>query len=614
MQKQYSSVNWVLIIFKTGSISFCVKAVYTTTIAFLFSFPLFSQYYLTGEVRDEKGKPLQNVKIKLFSKGEYPYYSGASGSFGIPTPLAVDTIYLSTEGYEPVKSAIKSSQFTVFNLKMTPAKSNSTRVTLSSKTRDLTFAPAAVFQPQDESYSATIENDFLSAAKYPETGYAVNVDRASYSNIRRFLNNDIRPPASAVRLEEMLNYFNFKPGTNSPPAETFGIQSQLTDCPWNSENQLLFIHLQARKINLEKSPPSNLVFLIDVSGSMDKADRLPLLISAFRLLVENLRPVDFVSIVTYGNSVDIMLQPTGGSKKQKIIDAIEGLVAGGSTPGEAGIKEAYMLAKKAFIVGGNNRVILATDGDFNVGETKEKELEELVNRERKSGIYLTCLGVGKGNYKDSKLEALAKKGNGNFAYLDNEREAEKVFVEEFAQTLYSVANNVFFNVRFNPSFVKSYRLIGFDNKEDAVADTSRQLEGGEVGSGHSLLSVFEITPLNKPRNPDNSLALNSIADLQLSYRLPGNMKNLYQNFKVENNYLSLNNADSNYRFATAVIMFGSILKKSAHSKNMTWEKVKETIAGSANPDNLLHTEFLAMVKKAELLITPRKRFFPFKLF
>ena len=269
----------------------------------------------------------------------------------------------------------------------------------------------------------------------------------------------------------------------------------ISSCPWNSAHELLFLNICAKKAKLDDIPPANLVFLIDVSGSMDLPNRLPLLKSAFSLMVNNLRATDTVSIIVYGGVNGVWLTPTSGAEKKKILESIAQLEAGGSTPGEGGIRAAYQMAKSTFIKGGTNRVILATDGDFNVGQQSEEELNQLINGYRHSEIYLTCLGVGMGNYKDSKLEVLANQGKGNFAYLDNEKEAEKVLMQEFSQTIYAVAKEAYIDIRFDTSVVKNYRLIGFDNKASALEDTLNVLQGGEIGSGHSLMALMEIDPV-----------------------------------------------------------------------------------------------------------------------
>jgi Ca-activated chloride channel family protein len=570
--------------------------------------PLFSQYYLRGEVRNEQNEPVQGAKILLFSKANFPFYSGSTGAFGIPTSLKTDTITFMAEGYEVSKLAVETSKYQVFTLKSSTTKVTSTPLRLSSFTKDLLSDKPHYPSVLGESYSSTVENEFVEAKQFPRTGYAINVDRACYSNIRRFLNIRAKPPVDAVRLEEMLNYFNFSTKPDGLLQETFSINSSLTSCPWNIENQLLFISLQAKKINLDKTPPTNLVFLVDVSGSMDMPNRLPLLQSAFKLLVENLRSKDTVSIVTYGGSVTIVLQPTGGANKQKIIEGIESLKPSGATPGEAAIRVAYKLAKTAFIRGGNNRVILATDGDFNIGQTSEKELEDLISQQRKTGIFLTCLGVGMGNYKDSKLEALAKKGNGNFAYIDNEMEAQKVLVEEFAQTVYTVASDVYLTVDFNPDLVKDYRLIGFDNRQSAMEDSSSELEGGEVGSGHRLLSIFEISPTELNKQICNKLAEpKNITQLSLSYKLPQRSEVLHQQFGAPHNYKALAEADSCLRFASSVIMFGSMIKQSKYSKDISWDDIHNLALSATQPHNVLQAEFLELVQKAKKIYGNKKK-------
>ena len=560
---------------------------------------------MRGEVRDEQGHALPGVKITLSSKGTFPYYTGSAGAFGIPTSLKVDTITFLIEGYETLTTAVNTNQYRIFTLKMSSFKLNSAPLRLASLTKNLASEKTHPAFEAGESYSSTIENQFINTSNYTETGFAIHVDRASYSNVRRLLNNKSKPPVDAVRIEEMLNYFNFRSKHIDDQKETFTLNSHITSCPWNKESQLLFINLQAKKINLDRTPPANLVFLIDVSGSMDMKNKLPLLQSAFKLLVENLRDIDTVSIVTYGTNVTVVLQPTSGKDKQNIIEAIEGLTPAGSTPGASAIYIAYKLARNSFIKNGNNRIILATDGDFNVGQNTEKELEELIAQQGKSGIYLTCLGVGMGNYKDSNLETLAKKGNGNFAYLDCEKEAEKVLVEEFAQTLYAVANNVYLTVKFDPELIKSYRLIGFDNKEKVIADSSSQLEGGEVGSGHSLLSVFEIVPAASDTAFTNTGQ--TVANLQLSYKIAGEEDPLTEEFNVLNNYEPLYKSDSCLRFATSVVMFGTLLKQSKFTKDVSWEEVQQLALASADKKNLLQMEFVQLVEKARKLYPARNR-------
>ncbi|RYF85629.1 MAG: DUF3520 domain-containing protein, partial [Chitinophagaceae bacterium] len=321
----------------------------------------------------------------------------------------------------------------------------------------------------------------------------------------------------------------------------------VSSCPWNSNNRLLYIDLSAKKINLDKLPPSNLVFLIDVSGSMDMTNRLPLLKSAFKLLVNNLRAKDSVAIVVYGGTTGIMLNSTSGAEKDKIITAIDEITPGGSTPGASGVLLAYGLAKRHFIVGGNNRVILATDGDFNVGLKTEGELDELISRNKESGIYLTCLGVGMGNYKDSKIQTLARKGDGNFSYLDNFNEAQKVLMKEFTQTLYSVADDAYLNIEFNPKYVKEYRLLGFDNKVGALYDTTALVEGGEIGSGYSMTGIFEISP----EVADSNATAQNLASIKLNYKNPGDTVKHVFAYESMYNFKEFNEIDKDQQFLTA---------------------------------------------------------------
>jgi len=400
----------------------------------------------------------------------------------------------------------------------------------------------------------------------------------------------------------MLNYFNF--GYEPPPKDSvFHLNSMVSDCPWNAEHQLLYLQVSARKVDLEKVPPSNLVFLIDVSGSMDMPNRLPLLKSAFKLLVNNLRDKDTVSIVVYGSTVGIMLPPTSGKEKEKITKVIEDLSPGGSTPGESGIRTAYRVAKAQFIKGGNNRVILATDGDFNVGQATEDELENLITQHQQSGIYLTCLGVGMGNYKDSKLEVLARKGNGNFAYLDDEKEAEKVLVKEFTQTLYTVADDAYLEVQFNPQLVKDYRLIGFDNKLKALADSVSELEGGEIGSGHSLMTILEFAPTSQA---DNTFSTR-LATVNIRYRLPDDTLLLNARYTCNYQPVEFKDLPACHRFATAVVMFGGLLKNSKYFKNVSWNDALILANQSYNTKDAVQKEMIDLIEKARRIYGKEKK-------
>lgn len=565
------------------------------------------QFYIRGEVKDEKGNTLQNVKIIEVSTG-FVYRTGVYGSFGIVTNLQVDTLSFSLDGFEKQVVVVTAGKYAEVILKLLSGTTTSMHnERLASFTKNLQRDEQKKWFTGDETYASIIENHFINAERFPVTGMSLNIDKASYSNIRRFIHYNSIVPPDAVRIEEMLNYFNC--GNIQPPVtDVFKVHTGLTDCPWNSGNELFFINVAARKLNFDSLPPSNLVFLIDISGSMDMPNRLPLLKSAFRMLVNNLRDKDTVSIVVYGGVVGVMLQPTGGAEKEKIQKAIDELTPGGSTPGESGIRMAYGLARNHFIKGGNNRVILATDGDFNVGLKTEEELDDLITRQRESGVYLTCLGVGMGNYKDSKIQTLSRKGNGNFAYLDSYQEAEKILLTEFTQTLYAVADNVYMNVEFNPDYVKEYRLIGFDNKVSALKDSLTGIEGGEIGSGHSMIAVFEIEPTEKNKTAIKSkLYGGNFANMNIEYKTPGDPLPKSMDFTGEFDYKLFNKADSCYRFSAAVIMFGSLLRKSPFIKNINWNDILNLATQSADTNDLSQQEFVTLVQQAKDLYSKQKK-------
>ncbi|HTE26268.1 YfbK domain-containing protein [Flavitalea sp.] len=570
----------------------------------LASIPLSAQNYLRGEIRDEKGATLSNARILVRSTG-YVYFSGSSGSFGIILPKATDSITISLTGYQPMSIKAESSKYQIYVLKSLYIALSNPVNHLSSLTKNLAPSDRGNWTLKGETYTMLVENEPVSARKYPETGFAIHSNKASYSNIRRFLNMNTLVPPDAVRTEEMMNYFNF--GYNQPEKDSaFCFRSYITECPWNADSELFMLQVSARKIDPEKIPPSNLVFLIDVSGSMDMPNRLPLLKSAFKLLIENLRERDTVSIVVYGSATGIWLKPTSGIEKEKIRKAIEELYPGGATPGESGILAAYRVARSQFIKNGNNRVILATDGDFNVGQSSEDELEKLITKHQESGIYLTCLGVGMGNYKDSKLEVLAKKGNGNFSYLDNEKEAEKILVKEFTQTMFTVADDVFLNIRFNPDFVRDYRLIGYDNKMKALADSLSHLEGGEIGSGHSLLAMFEISPARILQ--DKFGRSGQLANLLLSYRNPEDSVVRHTSYKAPNTFYEFSEIPECYRFAVSVTMFAALLKNSRYYRQIGWNDIIILANNSYNRKDAVQKEFITMVEKAKKIYSKyRKR-------
>jgi len=572
------------------------------------------QGYLRGAVTDEKNAPLINAKIVLHSTG-YVYHSGGSGLFGIITPGQADSITVSMDGYQPVSMKVDASAYQSVIMKLLSTSTVNQQNKLLSFTRNLQLQERQNWRHSGESYSSLLENEFVNTTKYPETGFAIRIDKASYSNVRRFLNMNMKVPPDAVRAEELLSYFNF--GYTPPVKDSvFAFNSFISDCPWNPANQLFFLNVSAKKIPPDSIPASNLVFLIDISGSMDMPNRLPLLKSAFKLLVDNLREKDTISIVVYGSAVGVWLAPTSGNEKTKIRKAIEDLNPAGSTPGQSGILSAYRLAKSQFIVGGNNRVILATDGDFNVGQTSEEELENLITRRQESGIYLTCLGVGMGNYKDSKLEVLAKKGNGNFSYLDNEQEAEKVLVKELTQTLYTVADDAYLNIKFNDRYTKAYRLIGYDNKLKAMSDSITTIEGGEVGSGYSLTALFEIVPASATGDtasftaapPETFSSANpSLGAVTVHYRLPADSVMQCSVFQAPADPRAFSALPPSFRFASSVALFASLLKESKYAKTSDWNTVTAVAGQSYDLNDPVQTEFITMIEKAKKIYAKSRK-------
>jgi Ca-activated chloride channel family protein len=570
----------------------------------LLLFPLFTAaqpFYTKGRVKDQEGRPLQNVTLLLHSSG-YLYQTGKDGDFGVLIPAKTDTVTLIRQGYEKEKSVIYSDSFNILVFKKAAVAKVASPNHLLSQVQNLSSDDLQLRLTGDETYASIVENDFVGAGSNPTTGITLNVDRASYSNVRRFLNLQSRVPTDAVRIEEMLNYFNLS--YNQPPeGQTFAINTTLTSCPWNKKNALLFAQVNSKKLELDHLPQTHLVFLIDISGSMDLPNRLSLLKTGFKSLVHNLRPIDTVSIVVYGGTVGVALFPTSGGEKERILQVIDSLQPGGATPGESGIKLAYSLAREHFIAGGNNRVILATDGDFNVGLRKEEELEELILRQRLLGVYLTCLGVGMGNYKDSKIQLLAQRGNGNFAYLDSPAEVEKVLLKEFTQTMYTVADDAFLTANFNPQYVSSYRLIGFENKAGAVRDSTAHLEGGEVGSAYSMLVAFEIVPAtNLEKEPTEPV------QFVLRYKNSGSDTLCEIAEQPQVIFTPFDQLSKPLQFASAVMWFGSLLRASKYVKNNSWSDITTLAKPAADTGNYSQMEFLSLVENAKRLYKKRRKF------
>jgi len=466
-----------------------------------------------------------------------------------------------------------------------------------------------------ESYTDHGENTFQSVAASPLSTFSIDVDAAAYGNIRRFINNNQLPPAEAVRLEEMINYFayDYKTPTGKHP---FAVHIEAAPAPWNKKHKLVHIGLKGKEFKTDKRPASNLVFLLDVSGSMNRPNKLPLLKKSFALLINQLTEKDRVSIAVYAGAAGCVLEPTPGNEKRKIMEALNQLRAGGSTAGGAGIELAYSLARESFIKKGNNRVIIATDGDFNVGASSDKAMEDLIEDKRKSGVYLTVLGFGMGNYKDSKMEILADKGNGNYAYIDNILEAKKVFVQELGATLFTIAKDVKLQVEFNPIKVAAYRLIGYENRKLKDQDFNNdKKDAGELGAGHTVTALYEIIPVGvkseftdvdklKYQRAKNFEVVDSedILTVKLRYKKPHGKKSILLSHVLENWDTKSKHTSDNFRFSAAVASFGMLLKKSEYLGTGTYASAINLAKSSKGKDEFgYRAEFIRLIEKAELL-------------
>jgi Ca-activated chloride channel homolog len=469
-----------------------------------------------------------------------------------------------------------------------------------------------VVEDNYEDYEAFVENVFESPRTSPLSTFSIDVDNASYTNVRRFINNGQKVPKDAVRIEEMMNFFKYQypqPIDEHP----FSINSEYSDCPWNNNNKLVRIGLQGKNIENDNLPASNLVFLIDVSGSMAQANKLPLVIQSLKVLTNQLRKEDKVAIVVYAGAAGLVLPPTSGDKKMTIIDALDKLNAGGSTAGGQGIKLAYKIAEENFIKDGNNRVVLATDGDFNVGASSDNDMQRLIEEKRKSGVFLTCLGYGMGNYKDSKMEVLANKGNGNYAYIDNIQEANRFLGKEFKGSMFAIAKDVKIQIEFNPSLVKAYRLIGYENRKLRPEDFKNDaIDAGELGSGHTVTALYEIVPANtkceffeevadlKYTVTDQTKAKNAsseLASIKFRYKKPDGDKSIEMVSTIANSEVSLKNASTDFKFCTAVAWFGLNLRDSKLVKNKSLVDIKALAKdGLANDTEGYKAEFIRLVE------------------
>ena len=470
---------------------------------------------------------------------------------------------------------------------------------------------------QNESYAPIREVEFVTARENPLSTFSIDVDTASYSNVRRFLEQEMIPPADAIRTEELINYFRYD--YPQPSGENaFSVNLEMNRAPWNPEHELVRVGLKGREISAEGRGPANLVFLVDVSGSMNSPDKLPLLQRSLSALVENLSEDDRVAIVTYAGSSGLVLDSTQGKAKREILDAIANLRSGGSTNGSGGIKQAYETARQNFLKGGNNRVILCTDGDFNVGVTDQGGLQKLIETERESGVFLSVLGFGTGNLKDSTMETLADKGNGNYAYIDSISEGRKVLVEQMGSTLFTIAKDVKIQVEFNPARVAGYRLIGYGNRLLAKEDFNNdKIDAGEIGAGHTVTALYEIIPAGqsvqgspsvdplKYQQPEQKVvtASNEILTVKVRYKAPDGQKSSLLEIPLAASEIpSPDKASEDFRFAAAVAAFGMKLRGSPHVGEIKWTEIQDIARGALGKDpGSYRAEFLTLIEKAKTL-------------
>lgn len=613
----------------------------------LLAFRPVKSHTVTGKVTDETGAALAGVSVHV--KGTSTGVSSdVNGSFRITAPGSNSTLVFSAAGY--VTAEIKINGRTSISITLKAASqtmqevvvvgmAQKQRKAVTGSVSTLYGAPpsSAYYQPvydqiqqyrtdkdgikedfNREGYDKITENRFLKVTDNPLSTFSIDVDAASYSNIRRFLNQGQLPPAGAVRIEEMVNYFTYQypqPVKNEP----FSINTEISDAPWNKDHKLVLIGLQGKKIPTENLPASNLVFLIDVSGSMQDPLKLPLVKASMKMLVDQLREEDKISMVVYAGAAGLVLEPTSGDEKTKIKDAIDKLEAGGSTAGGAGIKLAYKTARENFVKGGNNRVILCTDGDFNVGESSDDAMERMIEQERKSGVFLTVLGYGMGNYQDAKMQKLADKGNGNHAYIDGISEAKKVLVNEFGGTLFTIAKDVKLQVEFNPAKVQGYRLIGYENRMLAKEDfNDDKKDAGELGSGHTVTALYEVIPVglksdflqkvDSLKYQKNTAPLISssqteeILTVKFRYKAPdGDVSKLIEH-PVLDKQVALTKTSDNFRFAAAVAQFGLLLRESEYKSTASYDNVLNLARKAKGYDEEgYRSEFVRLVESARLL-------------
>lgn len=584
---------------------------------------------VTGVVMDaNSGQGIPGVSI-VEESTQKGVLSIEDGSFSLEVPDLNAKLIFSFIGYETQTLKLKGRDFVQVLLEPSDAALEEVVVVGYGVQRKMTLTGAATARPLkhsfvvmdqerdfdynqgSESYSLVEETGFSTTLANPLSTFSISVDKASYANVRRFINQGQQPPADAVRIEEMVNYFKYayeQPVGDHP----FSVTSEYAECPWQKEHRLLHIGLQGKDIPVDELPPSNLVFLIDVSGSMDAHNKLPLVKAGFKMLVNKLREKDHVAIVYYANEVGVLLPSTPGHKKEKILKAIDGLSASGGTRGGDGLQKAYEVAVSHFIPEGNNRVILATDGDFNIGISNENDLQRFIEEQRKTGVFLTCLGFGMGNYKDSRMEVLAGAGNGNYAYIDNLQEAQKTFLNEFGGTLFTIAKDVKLQVDFNSATVEAYRLIGYEkrrlNNEDFKDDAK---DAGEIGSGHTVTALYEIIPKGvKSRfvtSPDLSdyqtlqplseYRNDEVATIRLRYKQPRGDESTEFRQVVKDDQKILNRTSDDFRFSSAVALFGMLLQNSEFKGSSDYDMVVAMAQKArGNDEDGYRAEFVRLVK------------------
>lgn len=596
---------------------------------FLFIGSLYAQEYeVTGKVTDVSNNPLPGVSVLI--KGTT---RGVSTDFDGKYTIKVkngDILEFSFLGMK-IKQ-VKVNEQKVINVVLEEDDTILEEVVVTSyetaKRRDVTSSSIRIrgagsvsgnygtknsytLNSSRETYKAIDEGGFKKTTKDPVTTFSADVDRASYSNVRRMLNYGQKPHKDAVRIEELINYFDYD---YDPPAEggktPLKATTTLSTCPWNPDNYLLRIGLQAKKIDFTKAPPSNIVFLIDTSGSMDEPNKMPLLKASFKLLLDNLRPEDRIAIVVYASQTGIALPSTPAKEKEKISKVIDDLVASGSTAGGAGLQTAYEVAEKNFLPKGNNRIILATDGDFNVGISSRDELQRLVEEKRNNGIYISVLGYGMGNYRDDMAETIANKGNGNYAYIDNFTEAKKVLVNEFGGMLYTVAKDVKLQLEFNPQYVKEYRLVGYENRALANEDfEDDKKDAGEIGAGHTVTALYELIPakgattdgLRYQKQVEKGFA-NELAFLKIRYKDPvvKDAKSVEESTPIPFTLTDLTQTDDDYRFAAAVAEWGMLLRNSKYKAKSSYKQVIDLAKNATGKDEEgYRKEFIRLVELSE---------------